>query len=208
MKERIRTKPNFADSSPAHIAAIASGREHFESWLYNVEDRFKPCTKEEIKATLKETAFPYAVLCENLIGDFNIATVIRNANAFNAKEFFYIGDKKFDKRGACGVFNYTDINWISSIEELLKLKEHYSFVGIDNVPGSVPLTSFKFPKNPLFIFGSESVGITPAMQELCDSVVHITMHGSVRSLNVGVASGIVLNEFVSNYMDGKCNKIF
>lgn len=195
-KEKIRTIPNLIDGSPNHQAALDSGTEHFKSWAYNVADHFKDKTVEEIKASLKETAHPFAVCAENIIGDFNIGTLMRNANAFNAKEIFYIGNKKFDRRGMVGVHNYNDIQWLPTIEDFISLKNKYTIIGIDNIAGSVSISKFKFKPNTLFVFGEEGVGLTPTIQSLCEATVSIEQFGSVRSLNVGVASGIIMYEFV------------
>lgn len=87
-KSKIKTLPDLSETSAAHQAAIAAGTDHFSSWQYNVMDHLKGKSIEEIKIYLSNTAHPFAVAVENLIGDFNLATVIRNANAFNAKEVF------------------------------------------------------------------------------------------------------------------------
>ncbi len=163
-------------------------------------DRLTKWTTELVKEDLQRTAFPCAVLMENFAGDFNIGTVIRNANAFNAKEVFYLGMRHYDKRGTVGTHHYTNITHLRSVEELSKLKEHYTLVGIENsVSGAVSLGDFKWPNNPLLIIGEEGVGITPQTLALCDHCVYIPQYGSVRSLNAGVASGIVLNDFVTKY---------
>lgn len=198
MKEKIRTVPNFADSSPDHQAAIAAGDDHFRSWQYNVADHFKDKTAEEIKQTLQATANPFAVCFEHVIGDFNMGTGIRNANAFNAKEVFYVGTKKWDRRSAVGVHNYTEVQWISDIEDFKKLKDRYVIVGIDNVPGSVPISTYSFPENTLMVFGEEGAGLTPEMQSLCKDIVYIEMFGSVRSLNCGTASGIAMYQYINS----------
>lgn len=195
-KDKIKTIPNLAKASPKHMDAIAAGKEHFSAWQFNVADHFKDKTVAEIKQTLKETAHPFAVCAEHFIGDFNLGTLIRNANAFGAKEVFYLGDKKWDKRSAVGVYNYTEVQWIPTIEDFMKLKEKYVIVGIDNVSGSVPLSTYRFEPNTLLVFGEEGVGLTPAMQSFCKDVVEISMYGSVRSLNCGVASGIVMHDLV------------
>ena len=199
MKQKITTIPNLLDEAPLHQAAILNKNEHLESWTYNVIDKFKHLTVSQIKSTLAENAFPYAVLCENVIGDFNLGTIIRNANAFNAREIFYIGNKKFDRRGMCGVHNYSDVKWLSTMDELLAMKDKYVFVGVDNISGSVPVSSHNWEKNTLLIFGEEGVGLTPTIQKLCDKMVYIEQFGSVRSLNVGTASGIIMHQAVSSY---------
>lgn len=196
---KMTTKPSLLDDAPMHKEALQNGFNHLTSWVYNVVDDFKNLSKEQIKAQLKATAFPYAVCFENVINDFNMATGIRNANAFNAREIFYIGDKRFDRRGMCGVHNYSDLKWLASLDDLVALKKEYVFVGIDNVAGSIPISSHCWKKNTLMIFGSEGVGLTPVTKKMCDAIVHINQFGSVRSLNVGTASGIIMHDFINRY---------
>jgi tRNA G18 (ribose-2'-O)-methylase SpoU len=195
-KDRLRTFPNLADTSPKHLEAIAIGPDHFKLWERNVADHFKDKSEEEIKSTLRLTANPFAVCMEHLIGDFNLGTVIRNANGFNAKEVYYLGDKKWDRRAAVGVHNYTEVQWIPTIEDFIKLKDQYVIVGIDNVAGSTPLHSYNWKPNTLMVFGEEGAGLTPTMQSYCQDIVAIEMYGTVRSFNCGVASGIVMYDFV------------
>lgn len=199
MKLKTTTLPNLAEGSATHLQAIAEGDEHFRRWQRNVADPLKDKSEEEIRSFLQMTSHPFAVMFENWIGDFNISTGIRNANGFNAREIFYIGNRKWDKRGAVGVHNYTPVQWIENADQLLKLKERYTFVGVDNVPGSIPMENYKWVPNPLLIFGEESTGLTPGMQAICQDIVHIQMFGSVRSFNAGSASGIAMYDFVSKF---------
>lgn len=200
MRPKIQTVPNLADTSPAHQEALANKDDHYRLWERNVADRFKDLPDEEIREELRNTAHPFAVCFEHWIGDFNMGSGIRNANAFNAKEIFYIGDKKWDRRASVGVYNYTEVQWIPTIEEFKKLKDRYRIVGIDNIPGkSFSIRHMNWPHNTLMVFGEEGTGLTPAMQELCDMIVEIPMYGSVRSLNCGVASGIVMYDFTEKF---------
>ena len=166
----------------------------------NIIDQYKGWTTDLIKKDLQNKTFPYAVLMEQFQGDFNIGTVVRNANAFGAKEVFYIGKKRWDRRGAVGVQNYTDIKYLANIDELKELKKQYpTFIGVDNIPGSIPVETFWWPVNCLLIFGEEGTGLTPETQSLCDVIVAITQYGSVRSLNAGTASGIIMYELTQSY---------
>lgn len=170
----------------------------------NVKDEYKNLPTEDIKSKLSQSAFPYAVCFEHWQGDFNMSTGVRNANAFNAYEVFYLGKKKWDKRGAVGTYHYKDVQHLSSIEDLKALKNKYIIYGIDNIPGSIPLTKFDWglmqPKMPLMVFGEEGTGLTSETIEICDSIVHIDMFGSVRSLNCGTASGIIMHDYISKYL--------
>jgi len=168
-----------------------------EETMKNVIDSYKGLSQEEIRSRVRETSFPYAVLFENWIGDFNLSTGIRNANAFGAKEIFYIGRKRFDKRGAVGSYHYKDITFLESHDQILKLKDSYKFIGVDNIPGSLSMRDFMWPKNTLMIFGEEGRGLSSLMQELCECTVYIEQFGSVRSVNCGTASGITMVDYTN-----------
>jgi tRNA G18 (ribose-2'-O)-methylase SpoU len=169
----------------------------------NVSDKYKfdrltKWTKELIREDVQKNSFPYAVAMENWQGDFNLSSVIRNSNAFGAREVFYLGNKHYDRRGTVGTHHYTRVNHLQSIQELINLKDKYTIVGVENtVDGAVELDKFEFPDNPLFLFGEEGVGLTPESMAICDKFVYIAQYGSVRSLNAAVASGIIMNAYVS-----------
>jgi len=175
-------------------------QERWSSWRYNVVDEFKGKTQEEIKTSLELTRNPFAVLMEHWKGDFNIGTLIRNSNAFNANEVFYVGKKRYDRRGAVGTHHYIDLKYIDDFEDLWKLKERYTFVCLDNnIDGVVSMEKFEWPENALMIFGEEGEGVTPEMLELADYAVSITQYGSVRSMNVGTTSGIAMYDYMKKY---------
>ena len=167
----------------------------WNSWTYNVEDRFKGKSKEEIIQTLRSTSHNFAVMMEHWNGDFNIGTMIRNANAFNAEKVFYCGKRRFDRRGAVGTHHYVDLCHIDDHDVLTSLKSKYKFICLDNVEGAIQMQDFKWPENSLMIFGEEGVGISEEMMSLADHVVSITQYGSVRSMNVGTTSGIAMYDY-------------
>ena len=57
------------------------------------------------------------------------------------------------------------------------------------------LTRFRFVPDDLLLFGSETHGLPPEIIENCDATVTIPTDGQTQSLNLAVASGIVLFEF-------------
>ena len=198
-KQKVRTRGDMALKSPEHRIAMEDPEANYRAWQRNVANHLKEKSEEEIRQILQETANPFAVCFEHWLGDFNMATGVRNANGFNAKEIYYIGDKKWDRRGAVGVHNYTEVQWIPTVCDFALLREKYTFVGIDNVPGSVPMSSYEWPENTMMIFGEEGPGLTPSMQAWCKDIVHIEMFGSVRSFNCGAASAIAMYDFVAKY---------
>ena len=53
------------------------------------------------------------------------------------------------------------------------------------------------------ILGSEEKGIHPALMKICDEKFKIPMAGDFESLNVSVASGIILYEAMKQRMNGR-----
>ena len=175
--------------------------DRWSLWTRNVIDRYKNWPTESIRRDLQRTANPFAVCMEHWQGDFNISTLIRNANAFNAKKVYYLGKKKYDRRGTVGTHHYVDLTYLGiSHSSLVELKNEYTFVAIDNnTPDTIELPNFDWislKKPPMMIFGEEGVGLTPEMSNLADYTVEIPQYGSVRSLNVGTSSGIIMYDYL------------
>ena len=174
--------------------------DRWSLWTRNVIDRYKNWSTESIRRDLQRTANPFAVCMEHWQGDFNISTLIRNANAFNAKKVYYLGKKRFDRRGTVGTHHYVDLSYLGvSHSSLVDLKEEYTIVAIDNnIPNTHKLDTFDWlalEKPPLMVFGEEGTGLTEGTLNIADCAVEIPQYGSVRSLNVGTSSGIVMYDF-------------
>lgn len=163
-------------------------------------DRLTKWTADLIKKDLQQKAFPYAVCMENWLGDFNLSSVIRSANAFNARSVYYLGRKHYDRRGTVGTHNYTDVINLKTRDDLEALKEHYEIIAVENnIDSAMPLSQAIYNKPTLFVLGEEGVGITPETLAICDKFVYIPQYGSVRSLNAAVAGSIIMNDFVTKY---------
>ena len=165
----------------------------------NVIDKYKEWQVDLIKEEVQKNTFPYAVLMENWGSDYNLSALVRNANAFGAKEVFSLKEKqKWDPRGAVGTHHYTNVQHLSSYEEVEKLKKRYKFVAIENGRWSAQeLANYEWKADTLLVFGEEGNGISERLLAICEDVVYIPQYGSVRSLNVGTTSGIIMNDLVS-----------
>ena len=183
-------------------------KDRWSLWKRNVIDRYKSMTDEQIRQDLSKTKNPFSVCMEHWQGDFNISTLIRNANAFNVEKVFYLGKKRIDIRGAVGSHHYIDILHVpDGVHQLVDLKNTYTFIAIDNnIPNTETLDEFSWSsleKPPLVFFGEEGVGLTQETLKLCDYRVEIQQYGSVRSLNVGTSSGLVLYELSRHLKNSK-----
>jgi len=178
----------------------ADGNNPYCQWTRNVIDEFKELSNEEIQHRMLERSNGFAVLMTHITGDFNIGTVLRSANFHGARDFFYYGRRKFDRRGCVGVHNYTKMQHLDDVQNILQLKDRYILVGLENnIPGTISIHKFDWdlPKPPCIVIGEECNGITEDIISMCDVLVEIPNFGSVRSMNVGVASSIAMHDYVS-----------
>ena len=163
----------------------------------NVIDVYAYWKEDAIKADLRKKHNNFSVLITNKFNDFNIGSVIRNANAFCAKEVIIYGSKQYDKRGTVGAHLYTDIRHLRYTDELVSITNEDSvIIGVDNLDGSVPVENFEWPnKHVVLALGQETTGLTQEIIDLCENMVYISQYGSVRSLNVGCASAIAMYDY-------------
>lgn len=168
----------------------------------NVIDEFKNLPIDEIKRRIKRNNF--SVCAMNIEKNINVGTMIRSCNAFAGREFILVGSKQWDRRGAVGTHHYETMVYLKTPQEFLEWAKDKkrTLVAVDYRPGfSIPSTQIdEYPENPIFIFGSEANGIPQEMFNACQLKVHVGQFGSIRSLNVGVACGIILYDWRTKHL--------
>ena len=169
----------------------------------NVIDKYKGLSVVEIKDDLDRSRHDFHVAIENFQHDFNIGTIARNANAFNAAGIHIIGRRHWNRRGAMKTEAYMNIFHHETVVEFIgwAKRNNLKLIAIDNQKGSKKLNEIELEKGSILVFGNESDGLSKEMVEACKEMVAIEQFGSTRSVNVGVASGILMYEFVrQNYL--------
>jgi len=163
-----------------------------------VRDEYKGMAPEAIKKALDEKRHAFAVLCANVVYDFNLGSIIRTANAFLAAEVVIYGRRKADLRGAMGSYVYENLVHVPDAAALdtLVAKRGYTPVCFEETADAVPLADLKWPAKPLMIFGQEGPGVPAELLELATHTTYIPQYGSIRSLNVGVAAGIAMHDWL------------
>ncbi len=164
----------------------------------NVIDEYRYWSREAIVADLDTRRNAFHVVVENWQHDFNIGTVVRNANAFLAHTVHIVGKRRWNRRGAMVTDRYQHIEHHQTVAEFREYARTagLALIGIDINEVSTPIESATIPHRCALVFGQEGPGISPEMVVACDAVYEITQYGSTRSINVGVASGIAMHTWV------------
>ncbi|HET6747592.1 MAG TPA: TrmH family RNA methyltransferase [Candidatus Saccharimonadales bacterium] len=169
----------------------------------NVEDKYRYWTVEAIKADLDMKRTDLHVAIENWQHDLNIGTIVRTANAFNAAAVHVIGKRHWNRRGAMVTDRYLTIHHHRTIEEFKTAIGGRRIVVVDNLEGAQDLSKVVLPEHAVLVFGGEGPGVSRAMCKEAEMMVKIEQFGSTRSVNVGVAAGIVMYAWMSQYILGK-----
>jgi len=165
----------------------------------NVVDEFKGMTVDAIRESLDARRHSLQIAVENIERDFNMGTIVRNANAFNVSVVHIIGRRQWNKRGAMATDKYLHVIYHSSVNAFAASVTG-RIIGIDNIAGSIPLASATLPSDAILVFGSEGAGLSSEMIAACEEIVAIEQFGSTRSVNVGVASGIAMYAWLQQHV--------
>ncbi|MFI5584958.1 TrmH family RNA methyltransferase [Amycolatopsis sp. NPDC051758] len=169
----------------------------------NVVDAYRYWRREAIVSDVDSRRHPFHVAIENFQHDHNIGTVVRTANAFAAAEVHIVGRRRWNRRGAMVTDRYQHLRHHDDVAELLAFaaSRNLALVAVDNTPGSQPVETADIPRECVLLFGQEGPGLSPSAQEAASLVVSIAQFGTTRSINAGVAAGIVMHAWVRQHAD-------
>jgi tRNA G18 (ribose-2'-O)-methylase SpoU len=167
----------------------------------NVVDRYRYWRHEAVVADLDARRHDFHVAIENWQHDLNIGTVVRTANAFLAAEVHIVGRRRWNRRGAMVTDRYQHVRYHENAAALVRWAAETGLpvVGIDNLPGSVPIETVRLPRRCVLLFGQEGPGLSAAARGAATLVCSIAQYGSTRSINAGVASGIAMHTWIRQH---------
>ncbi|HEX6447159.1 MAG TPA: TrmH family RNA methyltransferase [Streptosporangiales bacterium] len=168
----------------------------------NVVDRYRYWRNEAIVADLDRVRHPFHVAIENWEHDFNIGSVVRTANAFLAAAVHIVGRRRWNRRGAMVTDRYQHVRHHAGVEDLVAwaAAEGLPLLGVDNLPGAVPLETYDLPRACVLVFGQEGPGLSEPVREVCGDVLSIAQFGSTRSINAGAAAAIAMHAWVRRHV--------
>jgi tRNA G18 (ribose-2'-O)-methylase SpoU len=169
----------------------------------NVVDAYRYWRRAAIVSDVDGRRHPFHVAIENFQHDHNIGTVVRTANAFAAAAVHIVGRRRWNRRGAMVTDRYQHLEHHADIATFVTFaaERGLAVVAVDNTPGSRPVETAKLPRDCILLFGQEGPGLSVEAQEAASLVVSIAQFGTTRSINAGVAAGIVMHSWIRQHAD-------
>lgn len=131
----------------------------------------------------------------------NVGTIIRTADAVGASEVL-VGKGTVDIynekviRATQGSLFHIRINQVDINEAIMELKKDNYTIWASALENAKSINQAIFSDKAALIVGNEGSGIASTTLALADAIVKIPIYGQAESLNVSVATGILLYEMV------------
>ena len=139
------------------------------------------------------------LILDNIQDPGNLGTIIRSSVAFNV-DTIILSENTVDLynekvlRATEGLLFHINIVRTNLIEVIKKLKEKNYKIYATKVNGGKSLKTLERNQKFAIIMGNEGNGINDSLLNICDEFLYIDMNKTCESLNVGVATSIILYE--------------
>jgi tRNA G18 (ribose-2'-O)-methylase SpoU len=152
---------------------------------------------------------PIVLVLDNVLDTYNIGSFFRLADSIGAQKIYLCGPVVTPPnlkihRASIGTWKW--IPWeqcSSTVECVTKLKQDgYQIVACEQNSKSVVYTKAKYKFPVAIIAGSESDGVGDKVQKLCDQIIEIPLYGINVSLNVLVATSIIVFDAINKLKIG------
>jgi len=157
-----------------------------------------------IASSLKETTPHQALIvaADHITDEGNLGALIRTAAFFKAHGLILPKDRsakiteKVLKRSA-GSYVDLPVARVVNLGRALDILNKKGF-WIIGAAGEDPETIYHFDwdRDVVLVLGSEDKGLSPSVRNRCHQLVSIPSYGTVNSLNISVAGGVILSEIV------------
>lgn len=161
----------------------------------------RPDRLARLKAVLAKRQPDLTVLMEQVHKPHNFSAILRNCDAAGVLEAHAVPPK-----GGLDLHRRTSSSaakWVPVVEHATPtaaadaLRETgFTLVAADLAEGSVDYRKLDYTQPTAFVMGAEKFGLSDEGRSIADHTVTVPMHGMIPSLNVSVATALLLFEAV------------
>ncbi len=139
------------------------------------------------------------IVLDNLQDPGNIGTIIRSANAFNF-DTIVLSDTSVNKyndkliRASQGMLFKTNVITRNLVKFLSEIKKENYKICITDVTNGKKINTIKNEDKVIIVMGNEGQGVSDYVRNYADTNIYIPMNSTCESLNVAVATSIIMYE--------------
>ena len=158
----------------------------------------------DLDVLLREAKNKLIVMLDQVEDPHNLGAILRSVDASGGDGVIIgkhrsVGLTSTVAKVSTGAIHHVKVAQVTNLTQTIhKLKdEGYWIVAAENGVDAISYSELNVDMPIVLILGSEGKGISRIVREASDILVTIPMHGSVNSLNVSVATGILLFDIVN-----------
>ncbi len=193
------------ETTEAALDALVKGlpptaRDHRGVVMVKEREEEKPPLR--IEDAIRELAtrdHALVVVLDSITDPQNVGAIIRSADQFGVDlvvlpEHRGATDFEVIARTSAGASSWVPVAIVPNLVRVAEMLKESGFWVYGADAGGTKATSVGFAAKTALVMGSEGSGIARLLREKCDEIVSIPTRGKLDSLNVSVATGILLYE--------------
>jgi len=156
---------------------------------------------EKMQRVIKNRQQDLTVVCENIYDPHNVSAILRSCDAVGVEKIhlYYTHGHRFPELGKQS--SGSAKKWIDterhstgdSLRNTLK-DDGFTIYATALEMEAKPIHDIDWTKPSAIIVGNEHNGVSPEALEIADEVIYVPMFGMIQSLNVSVATAVILYE--------------
>jgi 23S rRNA (guanosine2251-2'-O)-methyltransferase len=161
-----------------------------------------PWSEDDLLSALAEAPNPVVLALDGVQDPHNLGACLRSADACGALAVMVPKDRAAHltpvvRKVAAGAAESVPLVTVTNLVRTLKLlKEAQLWVTGADAEASKTAAEVDFTGGTVLVLGAEGAGLRQLTRQTCDHMVRLPQLGSVESLNVSVAAGMLLYEVV------------
>ena len=194
MAKKTKTPIKYVEAG--ELNKMAHGGNH-QGVIVEVEE-YKYSTLEEIILSAKDKPQPLILILDGVEDPHNFGAIIRSADAFGVDGIIIKNRNQVPvnmtvSKVSTGAINNVKIAQVSNLSNAIStLKDNGYWIYASDGSAKDSYADVKYDGAICLIMGSEGEGISKLVLRNSDFIIKIPMSGHVNSLNVSVATGILL----------------
>jgi 23S rRNA (guanosine2251-2'-O)-methyltransferase len=155
---------------------------------------------ETIAARVGKNPEPLALILDGIEDPHNLGAILRTAECARVDGVFVperraVGLNETVAKASAGAVEHVRVARATNLSRLIdQLKERNVWVVGTAADAQLNYTEWDWTRASAIVMGGEGSGLHRLVREHCDAVVQIPVLGQIESLNVSVATGVILYE--------------
>ncbi|MCF8259666.1 MAG: 23S rRNA (guanosine(2251)-2'-O)-methyltransferase RlmB [Melioribacteraceae bacterium] len=154
---------------------------------------------DQLLKTSKQKSNPLFLMLDSIQDPHNLGAILRTAECFGVDGIILtmyksVGITSTVEKISAGALSFLKICKVTNLVNAIReLKQNGFWIYGSTLENAVDFKTINYSSPSAIVVGNEEKGIRPLVAKNCDQLIKIPMSGNLQSLNVSVATGVLLS---------------